>query len=90
MIWDFAVRPALPGAHFFTVFNPDEEGERTALGDCLMNPGSGSTHALAAPQCDKTALSRSWTASNPSAYLIDSGLWTACKSHCRQHCSYRC
>ncbi|KAK1763741.1 hypothetical protein QBC33DRAFT_549069 [Phialemonium atrogriseum] len=36
--------------------------------------------ALAAPRCsesDRQALS--WTTSNPSAYLIDSGLWTACK-----------
>ncbi|KAK5661456.1 hypothetical protein OQA88_11357 [Cercophora sp. LCS_1] len=79
MIWDFAVRPTdLPGAHFFTVYNPEEEDERIVLEDDSINPGSELSHALAAPQCDKTMTLRSWTASNPSAYLIDSGLWTAC------------
>ncbi|GAB1312828.1 hypothetical protein MFIFM68171_03038 [Madurella fahalii] len=32
---------------------------------------------LAAPRCEENS-SYSWTASNPSAYLVDSGLWTAC------------
>lgn len=35
---------------------------------------------LAAPRCSKLdPETPSWTVSNPSSYLMDSGLWTACK-----------
>ncbi|KAK4447749.1 hypothetical protein QBC34DRAFT_302564 [Podospora aff. communis PSN243] len=64
MIWKLAIRPSLPGAHVFRVYN-----------------GNNSEHAD--PEHETTRDLRpaqiSWTLNNPSVYLIDSGLWTACK-----------
>ena len=89
-IWKLAIRPALPGAHVFRVYavndsehaNPEHEASRNP---CLWDSKS----SLAAPRClprgcdfdpaAQAATPISWTLNNPSTYLIDSGLWTACK-----------
>ncbi|KAK0749331.1 hypothetical protein B0T18DRAFT_460310 [Schizothecium vesticola] len=89
-IWKLAIRPALPGAHVFRVPNAnasEQNGPEHETADddysCI------STSHPAAPQClpksvdfspaSQAAAPISWTLNNPSTYLIDSGLWTACK-----------
>ncbi|KAK4143643.1 uncharacterized protein C8A04DRAFT_37259 [Dichotomopilus funicola] len=89
-IWKFAVRPALPGAHVFTVYDANDLDYADSEHTLRCNTSwwiSGSR--LAAPKClprgidldSHSAVSapNSWTLNNPSTYLIDSGLWTACK-----------
>lgn len=83
-IWKLAIRPDLPGAHIFRVSDADDH-ETSDDNDSYRCAKS----LLAAPQClpksvDFTpaapaAATISWTLNNPSTYLIDSGLWTACK-----------
>lgn len=90
-IWKLAIRPDLPGAHVFRVRNPnaskqDDPDHRTSDDD---DANCGAKSLLAAPQClpqgvdftpaAQAAAPISWTLNNPSTYLIDSGLWTACK-----------
>ncbi|KAK3360086.1 hypothetical protein B0T25DRAFT_119600 [Lasiosphaeria hispida] len=79
MIWDFAVRPDQPGAHFFTVLNKRHEDELAVMKEHSVLRQSP---VLAAPRgCRDNEHSYSWTASsNPSAYMVDSGLWTACRT----------
>ncbi|KAH7129208.1 hypothetical protein EDB81DRAFT_623897, partial [Dactylonectria macrodidyma] len=79
-IWDLAVRPDRPAAHHFTVFNALRHDELSALQSHAIGSQSSQNFNLAAPRSDKgDKQSISWTASNPSIYLTDSGLWTACK-----------
>ncbi|KAK1749794.1 hypothetical protein QBC47DRAFT_354527 [Echria macrotheca] len=95
IIWKFAVRPAVPGAHVFSVWQescassqPKEmSSEFPALHP--INPANPPTWRLGAPRCLSTtatftrdvmeATPPSWLRDNPSAYLIDSGLWSACR-----------
>ncbi|CAM1501012.1 Fc.00g101740.m01.CDS01 [Cosmosporella sp. VM-42] len=82
MIWGFALKPKQPGAHFFTLFDTTKESERSRVPEeALMTcKGRSVTNDLAAPRCNKSDPQNfSWTESNPSAYLLDQGLWTACK-----------
>ncbi|KAH6845756.1 hypothetical protein B0I37DRAFT_312085 [Chaetomium sp. MPI-CAGE-AT-0009] len=97
MIWKFAIRPTLPGAHVFRVYNGDDsehadpEHETTrdrCISDNTLFGWELEPH-LAAPRClprgvgfdpaAQAAAPISWALNNPSAYLIDSGLWTACQ-----------
>ncbi|GAB1320057.1 hypothetical protein MFIFM68171_10267 [Madurella fahalii] len=78
IIWDFAIRPSMPAAHYFTIFRPHSYREWAAIGKDMAVVGDWPLCALAAPYCEEKR-ARSWTSSNPSAYLIDGGLWTACK-----------
>jgi len=78
LIWDISIRPDQPGAHFFTVFSPSIEENKKAMEVYSMKSAYGATE-LAASRCSNGKADRSWTTSNPSTYLIDSGLWTACK-----------
>lgn len=83
-IWKLAIRPDLPGAHIFRVSDADAH-ETSDDNDSYRCAKS----LLAAPQClpksvdftpaAQAAAPISWTLNNPSTYLIDSGLWTACK-----------
>lgn len=84
-IWEYALRqhqPSRPGAHFFSITNLREDGgELIDLGvqcewgsRCIHNHGD--TYCLAAP---KFGSSHSWTSNNPSSYLWDFGMWTACR-----------
>ncbi|RYP55714.1 hypothetical protein DL771_012455 [Monosporascus sp. 5C6A] len=82
MIWIAAIRPAQPGVHFFTIFNLWVDRDRWAIGDdaAVADPECSDISAVAAPCCNRSEpTARSWTASNPSTYLIDGGLLTACK-----------
>lgn len=75
MIWDFAIRPARPSVHFFSIYNPYKDSELAAMEEHTVVV-RGRTCGWAAPRGEGS--SYSWTASNPSVYLIDGGLWTAC------------
>ncbi|QYS99676.1 hypothetical protein H0G86_006796 [Trichoderma simmonsii] len=83
-IWNHALQPigpSRPRAHFFSVTNYEEDGDalkklrvQCHLGsDCEINHGT--TYCLAAP---KFGDSHSWINNNPSAYLLDYGMWNAC------------
>ncbi|KAK1240093.1 hypothetical protein MKX08_007535 [Trichoderma sp. CBMAI-0020] len=76
-----AGQPSRPGAQFFSVTNFREDGDaltslrvQCGLGSrCEYNHGE--TYYLAAP---KFGTSHSWTNNNPSSYLWDFGMWSAC------------
>ncbi|KAK3321077.1 hypothetical protein B0T19DRAFT_487485 [Cercophora scortea] len=91
MIRKLATRPSLPGAHFFSVCNADDSEHarlelKTYYRDWYFQLPPP---RLAAPRClprgvdfspaAAAAAPASLTLNNPSTYLIDSGLWTACK-----------
>lgn len=77
MIWNMAIRPVdVPSAHVFTVFNSENEQEQQTLASQSLIPGS-SKCGLAAPRYS-SASHASWSDKNPSAYMVDAGLWTAC------------
>lgn len=72
------MRRKRPGAHFFTFFNQDSSDVSRLDFDLRVGVRS-LTDSIAAPRCDHTNPRCSWANSNPSAYFIDSGLWTACR-----------
>ncbi|KAK5654578.1 hypothetical protein OQA88_7207 [Cercophora sp. LCS_1] len=86
-----ALRPSLPNVHVFRAhdayeceqFNPQHEAldyhlkNGSSLWVCLAAPRP--LHTGVASSRDPTAVAVSWTANNPSTYLVDAGLWTACQ-----------
>ncbi|KAL9622766.1 MAG: hypothetical protein Q9160_002884 [Pyrenula sp. 1 TL-2023] len=87
MIWDAAVRNDLPAAHVFSVsgwedcFNVDDDCVIFGFND---DPARNNSHYLRQKISVLTADRKagglfSLTANNPSAYLQDGGLWTACR-----------
>lgn len=80
MIWDAAIRDNSPAAHFFChgaldpnfTVNPERRVHATS-GRNRRKYRFG----LSAPQSSPNN-EYSWVGGNPSAYMIDSGLWTAC------------
>ncbi|KAK0744359.1 hypothetical protein B0T21DRAFT_357689 [Apiosordaria backusii] len=90
MIWKLAIRPALPGAHVFRVYNANDSEHNGPEHETSRDDYPWiSKSRLAAPRClprgvdfdpaAQAAAPISWTLNNPSTYLIDSGLWAACK-----------
>ncbi|KAL5085195.1 hypothetical protein Trisim1_010759 [Trichoderma cf. simile WF8] len=84
MIWESALRPLdhdRPGAHFFSLVSK-KDGEEAIRLSAQCNT-IGNVHCtgyhLAAPKLDSGKGGRSWTNNNPSAYLWDFGMWSACK-----------
>ncbi|KAI0384310.1 hypothetical protein F5Y04DRAFT_293261 [Hypomontagnella monticulosa] len=85
-IWDSAIRPDQPGAHFFSVVGPLEAGDspldygpRMEL-KILEHPDKWDDRVLAAPgHLHANSVRLSWEIHNPSLYMYDSGLWSACK-----------
>ncbi|KAL9112037.1 MAG: hypothetical protein Q9227_003657 [Pyrenula ochraceoflavens] len=91
MIWDAAVRDDLPGVHFFSIF--EREDDHDEEDDCFIY-GFNDSQSRRAMATEKSSLTRSrlsapaasgkaedlflWSANNPSTYLQDGGLWTAC------------
>lgn len=78
-IWELARREG-PGAHFFSYLYLRNEEEERYFGQYTIRPPTR-TWTLAAPRRNlihQENLFPSWTAENPSAYLMDRGLWTAC------------
>ncbi|KAK5658240.1 hypothetical protein OQA88_2215 [Cercophora sp. LCS_1] len=86
-----ALRGEEPGAHLFTVYDAANEEERKAVSNHRVFgldswEGFGIARSvvgicritIAAPQIPSTT-DYSWTESNPSTYMIDSGLWSACR-----------
>ncbi|KAF4338874.1 hypothetical protein FBEOM_7225 [Fusarium beomiforme] len=85
-IWSSAVRPAEAGVQIFSL----SSGHRSQSheGDAPESPWSDGYY-LAAPKWAfgpksgrfgaSNVTTASWTKNNPSTYLIDSGLWTACR-----------
>jgi hypothetical protein len=87
-IWDIAVRPDVPAAHTFSLMIPRRRANKVKIAEQYsVLPLSqkrwrefqdgGAILTLAAPDYHGN---HSWTRSNTSAYMIDSGLWTACKA----------
>ncbi len=81
-IWALAIRPEQPSAHFFTVFDSSNDAEWSALSRVSIRHPLQARCGPATPESHATDESQerqfSWSQGNRSAYLIDSGLWTAC------------
>ncbi|KAH9886383.1 hypothetical protein F4778DRAFT_798419 [Xylariomycetidae sp. FL2044] len=85
LIWDAAIRPDVPSAHFFTTWHGDQRNAvRVILTSALTGyvsrawEGKGSVN-LAASRWNKAHPMRpAWFENNPSVYRDDGGLWTAC------------
>ncbi|KAH7141404.1 hypothetical protein B0J13DRAFT_637079 [Dactylonectria estremocensis] len=89
-IWRLTIRPACPGVHHFTIYNNqvDEDASLNEMEDIVTTHEGYPSTRLAAPRWGPRAIGHhflsqehtaSWTSNNPSTYLIDAGLWTACK-----------
>lgn len=84
-----ALRPARPGVHVFSIYNSDEDKhDNDPADDLVLSTLPHSSLRLSAPNwgprvigthLDNRKEYASWTCNNPSTYLIDTGLWTACK-----------
>lgn len=81
-IWERVIPPHRPGVHIFALENPESNSFNpylprwTPLSAPILPPDDGGygwffRHTNSVPS--------SWHAHNPSTYLIDSGLWNACK-----------
>ncbi|KAI1641997.1 uncharacterized protein F4817DRAFT_20346 [Daldinia loculata] len=82
-IWDAAIRPDVPSVHFFTAWHGTYGPDPPTIVECAV-AGRGEHPdelcSLAAPRCNIAEPDRlSWFENNPSVYMEDSGLWTACK-----------
>ena len=80
-IWALAIRSKRPSAHSFTVFDSSNDAEWSLLSQYSIRHPLVRRYSLAAPQShtsDDHHQQFSWVRGNRSAYLIDSGLWTAC------------
>ncbi|KAM0425620.1 hypothetical protein ACHAPT_009152 [Fusarium lateritium] len=78
LIWKEAaeiVRLKEREVHFFTIFNSRNRAESAVLAEYKL--GGPSRSCLAAPR-RRDGNGFSWT-DNPSMYLMDRGLWTACR-----------
>lgn len=82
-IWDLAIRDEGPAAHFFTLYDPAADPDDVVRPEKRVHATSGEKKdpsyrvGLAAPQ-GRGSSEPSWTGGNVSAYMTDSGLWTAC------------
>ncbi|RSL42164.1 hypothetical protein CEP54_015580 [Fusarium duplospermum] len=71
MIWNFALRPSRPGVQIFNLHNRETDGPVENEMDVAVHDSYPySNYRIAVPNCDNN---------NPSTYLLDGGLWTACK-----------
>lgn len=84
-IWKFALRPSLPGVHTFKLYKPNSGNgtdENIDIIACHTRQGS---LRLAAPDREEKSPTGNHNTEitqnqgNHSTYLIDGGLWTACK-----------
>lgn len=81
-IWDLAIRDHSPAAHFFTIYDVWFDGiqvtqPQKVLDDISDRASLLDSVGLAAPRAQR-ANELSWVDGNKSAYMTDSGLWTAC------------
>ncbi|KAK7696775.1 hypothetical protein SLS64_014225 [Diaporthe eres] len=87
-IWDQAIRDDGPAAHFFTMYDPAVDTDHAVRQEKRVHATSGGNDpsyrvGLAAPH-DRRWGEHSWTVGNVSAYMTDSGLWTACRASRRR------
>ncbi|GKU09254.1 unnamed protein product [Fusarium langsethiae] len=85
-IWSFAVRPTKPGVQVFSL-SSDSRGQ--PHGENTQEAPWAATYCLTAPKWTFGPISStvntfdetlaSWTKNNPSTYVVDSGLWNACR-----------
>ncbi|KAI1777492.1 hypothetical protein F4818DRAFT_457321 [Hypoxylon cercidicola] len=81
-IWDLAIRSDRPSTHFFTVFDCSNDVEWSVLSQYSMRHQDVTRCGLAAPQNQTSNHHQqqfSWTKGNRSVYMVDSGLWMACR-----------
>lgn len=83
LIWDAAIRDDGPAAQFFTIYDPRYDTNATVplfrRIDGIRDVRNQSSHVgLVAPQSASHNGAYSWVNGNASAYMTDSGLWTAC------------
>ncbi|CAM1506298.1 Fc.00g059390.m01.CDS01 [Cosmosporella sp. VM-42] len=91
MIWAFAMRDERPGIHVFTTTSMwvgqdpiDTENERKIFGSQVPpwgSPCQPPLYQFSIPR-DVQRVTAASSVPNPSSYLIDSGLWTACRESC--------
>lgn len=77
-IWESALRPAVPGVHFFSL----KERPATSVGEgdrFVSHVGLGSRGYFLAPPTFAAEQQHPWGQRNPSTYLIDKELWAACR-----------
>jgi len=75
LIWNLAISvDSSPSIHFFSVFNPSDDQEWAAMNQHAVAATTRILRGVAAPRLGKNSRLHSWTWSNPSAYLRDSGL----------------
>ncbi len=82
-IWDLAIRDDHPGAHFFSIsaghFSPTVHWTVFGYND-THGMRQFARLLISAPRYSGiTAAGPLWTTNNPSTYVRDSGLWTACR-----------
>ncbi|KAM0424522.1 hypothetical protein ACHAPT_010237 [Fusarium lateritium] len=80
-IWKFAIRKAHPGVQIFRLYKPQKHYDDLAQGDLVSSPCCWNGHHLAAPLWDGyfDNIDPNCSDRNASTYLINGGLWTACK-----------
>lgn len=85
-VWDAAIRDDGPAAHFFTIYDVVRDDPSSVVPTekrIVPTRGINSLRCprpllgLAAPRSSDDSR-QSWIDRNESAYMIDSGLWTAC------------
>ncbi len=85
-IWELAVRDDRPAVHFLTSSRRGESGPQLEPNLRCAIVGHGITeeraaaadHRCSAPKCPEAG-GQSWTVNNRSGYMLDIGLWTACR-----------
>ncbi|KAI8677523.1 2EXR domain-containing protein [Fusarium sp. Ph1] len=84
-IWKFALRPSLPGVHIFKLYKPNTDDGTDKNIDIISCHRHHGFLRLAAPDRKQKSSTRNHNTDvtqnrdNLSTYLIDGGLWTACK-----------
>ncbi|EEU39931.1 uncharacterized protein NECHADRAFT_79659 [Fusarium vanettenii 77-13-4] len=84
-IWKFALRPSLPGVHIFKLYKPNPGDGPDKKLDIISHHRRHESLRLAAPDGEESTSAENHDTDvtqnrdNPSTYLIDGGLWTACK-----------
>ncbi|KAJ4131703.1 hypothetical protein NW768_005900 [Fusarium equiseti] len=91
-IWKFAIRSDQPGVHYFTISANESRTPSEDLPNAVIPSVRISGLTLSAPSwmvksvndipsigAKRKQAQISWFFQNPSTYMVDSGLWTACK-----------
>ncbi|RMJ04737.1 hypothetical protein CDV36_014592 [Fusarium kuroshium] len=78
-IWEFVVRPSLPGVHIFQLYDPTHDIVIGKNIEVSFPNGSPDNHHLAVPRSKTSFTGVTQNGDNLSPYLIDRGLWSACK-----------